>query len=240
MRSLILALAAIAVAALVGVRRDVGGLGGGRLRRRQADARRVLDPARGLRAADEGLRQDGRRQGRQLRRVLRQLGRAEPCRRVGAPGRGRRLLARARCHPARRGRPGRGDLGAGQVQGHGHELGRRLRGAEGQPQGDQDLGRPREGRRGGDRAEPVHIGWRPLERHGRVRRAAEAGQDPRAGGRVPPRALQARVRPGQERARVAADVHGGKGDVLLAYENEAILAQRRARTSTTSSRTRRS
>ena len=34
-----------------------------RLRRRQADARRVLDTARGLRAADEGLRQDGRRQG---------------------------------------------------------------------------------------------------------------------------------------------------------------------------------
>ena len=34
-----------------------------------------------------------------------------------------------------------------------------------------------------------------------------------------------RPRPGHERARGAADVLAGKGDVLLAYENEAIFAK---------------
>ena len=38
---------------------------------------------------------------------------------------------------------------------------------------------------------------------------------------------RARRRPGQECPRVAADVHGGKGDVLLGYENEAITAQQK-------------
>ncbi len=75
-------------------------------------------------------------------------------------------------------------------------------------------------------AEPVHLGRGEVERHGRLRRAAEARQDPRAGGRVPRRALRAR-RPSRTRARARRSRRftGGKGDVLLAYENEAILAK---------------
>ena len=59
------------------------------------------------------------------------------------------------------------------LQGHGHELGRRLRRARRQPEEDQELGRPAPARRRGRHAEPVHLRRRALERHGRVRRVAE-------------------------------------------------------------------
>ena len=77
-----------------------------------------------------------------------------------------------------------------------------------------------------DHAEPVHLGRRALEHHGRLRRAAEAGQDRRRRRRPTCQAVQERRR---RRTRARASrcrrSSSGKGDVLLAYENEAIFAQ---------------
>ena len=72
-----------------------------------------------------------------------------------------------------------------RVQRDGLELGRRLRRPQGQPEEHPDLGRPRLGERRGDHAEPVHLGRRAVEPHGRLRRSARAGQDGGRGGRVP-------------------------------------------------------
>ena len=68
-----------------------------------------------------------------------------------------------------------------RVQGHRHRLGRRPRRPQGQPEEHQELGRPDQARRRGHHAEPVHLGRRALERHGRLRRAAQAGQVAEAG-----------------------------------------------------------
>ena len=81
---------------------------------------------------------------------------------------------------------------AEQVQGHGHRLGRRVRRPQGQPEEHQDLGRPDQARRRGAHAQPVHLGRRPLEHHGRLRRAVERGQDGPAGPGLPERAVQER------------------------------------------------
>ena len=62
---------------------------------------------------------------------------------------------------------------------------------EGNPKGIKTLGRPDEGRRRGPDAEPVHVRRRPLERDGRLRRPARAGQDARAGARLSEGALRA-------------------------------------------------
>ena len=75
-------------------------------------------------------------------------------------------------------------------------------------------------------AESPHLGRRALERPRRIRRAAQAREDTEAGGAVPLQALPPRRRPGQVGARRAEHVPRGKGDALLTYENEALLAQR--------------
>ena len=72
---------------------------------------------------------------------------------------------------------------------------------DGNPKKIKTLERPAPARRRGRHAEPVHVGWRALEHHGRVRRLAEAGQDRQAGAGEPPEAVQERRRPGHERAR---------------------------------------
>ena len=59
----------------------------------------------------------------------------------------------------------------------------------------------------GRHAEPVHVGRRPLEHHGGVRRVARERQDRQAGAGEPAQAVQERRRPGQERARLAEHVH---------------------------------
>ena len=51
------------------------------------------------------------------------------------------------------------------------------------------------------------------------------GKTRQAGRRVPRQALPPRRGAGEVRARGAADVPRGKGDVLITYENEAIFAQ---------------
>ena len=86
----------------------------------------------------------------------------------------------------------------------------------------------------GAHAEPVHLGRRALERDGRLRRAAQAGQDRQAGDRLPEQALQARRRPGQRaRATRCRRSSQGKGDVLIDYENEAIFAEQEGRAART-------
>ena len=82
---------------------------------------------------------------------------------------------------------------------------------EGNPKGIKTLGRPDEGGRRGDHPEPVHLRRRALERDGRLRRPARAGQVGGAGARVSPQAVRERHRPGQERARVADDVRRRQG-----------------------------
>ena len=132
-------------------------------------------------------------------------------RRGGPARRRRRVLARARHDAPGRVRRRREGLERRRAQGHGHGLRRRLHGPRGQPEGDQDLGRPDEGRRRGPDPEPVHVRRRPLERDGRLRRPARAGQDARAGARLPEGAVRERRRSGQERARVVDDVRLGQG-----------------------------
>ena len=99
---------------------------------------------------------------------------------------------------------------------------------DGNPKKLQDLERPAEARRPGDHAEPVHLGRRALERHGRVRRRAPRGQDAEAGRRLPrARSGSTSSRSRQARAKVCRRSSPGRGDVFLAYENEAIFAQKK-------------
>ena len=107
---------------------------------------------------------------------------------------------------ARHRRPRRLQVGPAVVQGHGHQLTRRLHRPGRQPEEDQGLERPDPAGRAGRDAEPVHVGRRPLERDGRVRRAAQARQDRQAGAGLPAEAVQERRLAGQERPRLAADV----------------------------------
>ena len=237
----IAAAAALAVLALAGCggSSTEGSAPDGR-RGRQHPPRRLLDPARGVREADRPLSRR-RRRGRLLRAVLRRLRRAEPRGRGGPARRRRRVLARARHDAPGRVRRRREGLERRRAQGHGHRLGRRLHGPQGQPEGDQDLGRPDEGRRRGPDPEPVHVRRRPLERDGGLRRPARAGQDARAGARVPEGAVRERRRPGQERARVADDVRRpARATSSSATRTRRSSRSARASRSTTSSPTRRS
>ena len=172
-----------------------------RRRGRQHPPRRLLDPARGVREADRPLPRRCRRR-RLVPAVVRRLRRAEPSGRGRPPRRCRRVLARARHDAPGRVRRRRAELERRRAQGHGHRLRRRLHGSQGQPEGDQDLGRPDEGRRRGADAEPVHVRRRPLERDGRLRRPARAGQDARAGARLP-EARCSRTWPSRTRARAS-------------------------------------
>ena len=237
----IAAAAALAVLALAGCGgSSTEGAAPDRRRGRQHPPRRLLDAARGVREADRPLpRRRGR--GRLLPAVLRRLRRAEPRGRGGAPRRRRRILARARHDAPGRVRRRREGLERRRAQGHGHRLRRRLHGPRGQPEGDQDLGRPDEGRRRGPDPEPVHIRRRPLERHGRLRRPARAGQDARAGARVPEQAVRERGRPGQERTRVADDVRRpARATSSSATRTRRSSPSARGSRSSTSSPTRRS
>src|SRR6266545_2030513 len=126
--------------------------------------------------------------------VVRRLGRAEPRGRRRARRGHRRLLARAGHHLARPEGSRPEELEQEQVQGDGHPLGRRLRPPRRQPEAHPGLERPDQARRPGRHAEPVHVRSRPLERDGRLRRAARRRKDAEAGGHVSAEAVQARRR----------------------------------------------
>ena len=168
-------------------------------------------PARGVREADPDVPEDARRGRRLLHAVVRRLGRP------GAGGEGRsegghrRPLARSGRGRARQRGPRRLEVEEAVLQGHGHGLARRLRRPRRQPEEDQDLERPAAARRRGHHAEPVHVGRRPLERHGRVRSLEEGGQDRQAGAGQPAEAVQERRRAGHERAERAEHVPERQG-----------------------------
>ena len=179
--------------------------------------------------------QDAGGQGRQFDQSYARLGRPEPRRRGRPAGRHRRALARAGHHAPRRRRPGRRGLEPGRVQGHRHRLGRGLRRPQGQPEGHQDLGRPDQGRRRGHHPEPVHLGRRAVEHHGRLRRPARAGQDRGGGARVPAAAVRERAGAGQERARGARRRSpAARATCCSPTRTRRSPPSRRARTSTTS------
>ena len=73
--------------------------------------------------------------------------------------------------------------------------------------------------------EPVQLGRGPLEHHGRLRLPDQRGQVARPGARRRQDVLEKTVvQPGSARDALAAFTQG-EGDVLLAYENEAIKAE---------------
>ena len=110
------------------------------------------------------------------------------------------------------------------------ELRRRLHGPQGQPEEHQGLGRPGEAgdvevhrrRTRSPRAAPSGTSWPPTApSSSRASREEEAQRVPRAScSRTSPCRTRARAR----RCRRSSS---GKGDVLLAYENEAIRAQQK-------------
>ena len=131
---------------------------------------------------------------------------AEPGRRRRARRRHRRVLARAGHHVARPEEARRDELEQGQVPRHGDALGRGVHRPRRQPEEAEDLERPAQARRAGDHAEPVHVGWRSLERHGRLRWRAALRQVAEAGRRLPGQDVEARRRATDERARRPADL----------------------------------
>ena len=146
-------------------------------------------------------------------------------RRRGRPARGRRRPSpcAGRDPPRRRG-PRRRGLGAttstaawSATRSWSSPSAREIR-------GDPNLGRPQPQGDRGDHAQPVHLGRRPVERWPPTAPSA-LGKSERE--RVEYlRRLFRNVSVQDKSAREALQTFvGGKGDVLLAYENEAILAQ---------------
>ncbi len=163
-------------------------------RGRDGAAERVVRPdARAVRRLQQGLRraleeEDG--PGRLDPPVARRL------RQAGAHGdrrpAGRRRDARARLRHRRAGEAGQAP--AGQLAGAAAQqqlavhLDDRVPGAQGQPEEDQGLGRPRAAGRLRDHAEPEDLGRRALEpRGGLGLGAAAAGRDRADGRGIPPR-----------------------------------------------------
>ena len=108
-----------------------------------------------------------------------------------------------------------------------HQLGRRLRRAQGQPQEHQDLGRPDQAAASRSiTPEPVHLGRREVEPDGRLRRPARAGQVAEEALAYLKALLENTPVQDKSAREALATFAGGKGDVLLAYENEAITAQK--------------
>ena len=124
------------------------------------------------------------------------------------------------------GRPGRTTTGtANQYKGMVTDSRRRVRRPQGQPEEHQDLGRPDQARRPGHRrptrsprAARAGTSWPPTAPRSKQGKTAGAGHD------YLNELFKNIVVAGQQRPRGAPDVRRGKGDVLLAYENEAIHA----------------
>ena len=98
---------------------------------------------------------------------------------------------------------------------------------DGNPKKSEDVERPAQAGRSGGHAEPVHLGRCPLERDGRVRRRAPFRQDAEAGvdylGKLWKHVV---AQPTSAREGLQTFL-AGRGDVFLAYENEALFAQQK-------------
>ena len=182
--------------------------------RREALARRLLDPAGGLRGADPGVPHDGRRQGREVQRSPTAPRATRAARsQAGLPA---DVVAFSLAPDITR------LVDAGMVDA---ELGRAtphkgivtnsvvvVRRPQGQPEEHQDLGRPASSRAsqvitpnpftsGGAR-------WNIMAAYGAQ---LEQGKSPAAGARIPQGAVPRRAGAGQVGARRAADVHRRQG-----------------------------
>ena len=104
----------------------------------------------------------------------------------------------------------------------------RVPGAQGQPQGHQGLGRPRQARRAGDHAQSQDLGRRALElsrRLGLCAASRSASDETKARRRSSPSSIKnVPVLDTGARGSTTTFVQRGIGDVLLAWENEAFLA----------------
>ena len=110
---------------------------------------------------------------------------------------------------------------------HALHLDDRLPRPQGQPEGHQGLGRPRQGRRRGHHAEPEDLGRRPLElsrRLGLRQRAESAATRRRTTTSSSALYKHVPVLDSGARGSTTTFVERGIGDVLLAWENEAFLA----------------
>ena len=96
---------------------------------------------------------------------------------------------------------------------------------DGNPKNIDDLGRPDQARRRDRHAEPRVVGRRPLERPGglRARSSSDGGTEEEATEYVNKLFKNVVSLPSSGRDATTAFL-GGTGDVLMAYENEAILA----------------
>ncbi len=145
---------------------------------------------------------------------------------AGLGSRHRRLLAGARHDPPGQGRAGRRHWNTDQYEGMVTDSVVVLGDPQGQPEEHQDLGRPDQARRRGDHAEPVHLGWRALEHHGRLRPGAARAAAPKPTAPPTSTRLFKNVPVQDDSARKSLQTFtSGKGDVMLSYENEAIFAQ---------------
>ena len=101
---------------------------------------------------------------------------------------------------------------------------------KGNPEGIKSFNDLEQGRRSGH-PEPVQLRLGALEHHGRLRLASNRASRPtRRWKRSRPVLEKTKAQPGSARDAFAA-FSQGEGNVLLGYENEAIKATRRAKTS---------
>ena len=202
-------------------------LGRARARRgHEAQPRRLLDPARGLREAHPDVPEDGGRQRRRLHAVLRLVRRADARRQGGPRGGHRRALARPRRRRARRREPRRREVEGSSPT----RAWSRTRSSS----SSCATATRRRSRAGTTSSAPTSRS----SRRTRSPRAALAGTSwPRTarGGRPGKTDKQAQanllklfrnvvVQDTSARASLST-FNSGKGDVLLAYENEALFAR---------------
>ena len=138
---------------------------------------------------------------------------------AGARGRHQQDRRAPACSP-RTGAPGSEQL-------HALHLDDRLPRPQGQPEGHQGLGRPRQGRRRGHHAEPEDLRRRPLElsrRLGLRQHASSAATRRRTTSSSATLYKNVPVLDSGARGSTTTFVQRGIGDVLLAWENEAFLA----------------
>ena len=105
-------------------------------------------------------------------------------------------------------------------------LDHRVRRAQGQPQGDQGLGRPGQARAEGHHPQPQDLGRRALELPGRLGLGAEAssaGTRPRCGTSSSRLYKNVPVLDSGARGSTTTFAQRGIGDVFLSWENEAFL-----------------
>ena len=176
-------------------------------------------PGDGRRTGNVSFDQSYGASGEQARAVL-----------AGLQGRRRRALARARRDDARQGGPRRAATGRRtSTRGIVTQVGRRLRRPRRQPEEASAPGPTSQAGRRGRHAERPDLRRRQVERHGRLRRP-EARPGRRTSRRVAylEQALSTTSSPRtRARARRSRPSSRGRGDVLLAYENEAIFAKQK-------------